>query len=249
MQDQTHELNKVGIKATYHGSAQFSPHVESEVFSQDSDTLIVFVSPEWLFSKYDRNLMKVQRLYHEGRLGLIAIDEAHLMYDRQDFRQSYKRCKELHTLFPGIPLMALSATVTPEIQISLETFLHNPIVEKSTVNRDNNIIYLAIEKCNFKRSDSTKQSIDLESRDFNAFADRVKEIVSDKCTIVYTDFTCHVAPIVLALRDRNLQAIGYYGKMKEGEKIEAYSRWKNEEEVQVIVATRAFGLGINKPDV
>ena len=57
-----------------------------------------------------------------------------------------------------------------------------------------------------------------------------------------------MAPIVLALRDRNLQAIGYYGRMKEGEKAEAYSRWKNGE-VQVIVATRAFGLGINKPDV
>ena len=85
MQDQTHEL---GIKATYLGSAQFSPHAESEVFSQDSDTLIVFVSPEWLFGKDDRNLMRVQSLHREGRLGLIAIDEAHLMYNWQDFRQS-----------------------------------------------------------------------------------------------------------------------------------------------------------------
>ena len=65
----------------------------------------------------------------------------------------------------------------------------------------------AVEKCNFKRSDGTKQSMVLDSRDFNSFADHVKEIVSDKCTIVYIDFACHVAPIVLALRDRNLQAI------------------------------------------
>ena len=69
----------------------------------------------------------------------------------------------------------------------------------------------------------------LDSRDFNSFADHVKLIVFDKCTIVYTDFACHVAPIVLALRNRNLQAIGYYGKMKEGEKAEACSRWKNGE--------------------
>lgn len=93
MQDQTHELNKVGIKTTYLGSAQFAPHAESEVFSQDSDTLIVFVSPD---GKDDRNLMRVQSLYKEGRLGLIA---AHLMYDWQDFRQSYRRCEELHALF------------------------------------------------------------------------------------------------------------------------------------------------------
>ena len=57
-----------------------------------------------------------------------------------------------------------------------------------------------------------------------------------------------MGPIVLALRDRDIQAIGYYGKMKELEKREAYFKWKNGE-IQVIVATRAFGLGINKPDV
>jgi len=52
----------------------------------------------------------------------------------------------------------------------------------------------------------------------------------------------------LALRDRGLSAVGYYGKMKEGEKNESYLKWKMGE-VKVIVVTRAFGLGINKPDV
>ena len=246
MQDQTYELGKVGINATYLGSAQFDPHAESKVFSQESDVSLLFVSPEWLFGRDDKNVMKVQSIHHQGRLGLIAIDEAHLMYDWQDFRQSYKRCEELHTLFPGTPVMALSATVTPQIQRALETFLHNPVVERGTVNRDN--IFLAAEKCSFRRTDGSRQSISLDSRDFNTFADRVKEIISDKCTIVYTDFACHVAPIVLALRDRSLQAVGYYGKMKEGEKTETYFKWKSGE-VQIIVATRAFGLGINKPDV
>ena len=76
----------------------------------------------------------------------------------------------------------------------------------------------------------------------------MKDIISDKCTIVYTDFACHVAPIVLALHDRNVQAFGYHGKMKEGEKTEACCKWKTGD-VNVIVATRAFILGINKPDV
>ena len=65
---------------------------------------------------------------------------------------------------------------------------------------------------------------------------------------MYTDFACHVGPIIIALRDRDIKAIGYYGKMKEIDKQDAYTKWKNDE-VQVIVATRAFGLGINKPDV
>ena len=69
-----------------------------------------------------------------------------------------------------------------------------------------------------------------------------------QCSIIYADFACHVDPIVLALRNRDIQAIGYYGKMKELEKREAYSKWKSGE-VQVIIATRAFGLGINKGNV
>ena len=79
MQDQTHELSRIGINATYFGSAQFDPHAESKVFSPESDTSILFVSPECLFGKDDQNL-KIQSMHHEGRLCLIAIDEAHLVY-------------------------------------------------------------------------------------------------------------------------------------------------------------------------
>ena len=79
MQDQTHELSRIGISATCFGSAQFDPHAESKVFSPESDTSILFVSPEWLFGKDDQNLKKIQSMHHEGRLGLIAIDEAHLV--------------------------------------------------------------------------------------------------------------------------------------------------------------------------
>ena len=94
--------------------------------------------------------MKFQSFYREGRLGYTVIDEAHLIYyDWQDFRPLYRQCEELQALFPGIPLIALSATVTPKIQIAPETFLHNPVVERSTVNRDN--ICLAVEKCEIGR--------------------------------------------------------------------------------------------------
>lgn len=246
MQDQTHELSKKGISAIYLGSAQFDVHAEEMVFSPNSDVSVLFVSPEWLFGGNDGNLKKVQKVCSDGRMCLVAIDEAHLMYDWQDFRSSYKQCEEVHSLFPGVPVMALSATVTPQVHTALTSFLQNPVIEKSSVNRSN--IFLAAEACNFKRSDGSKQSLSLDSRDFNNFADRVKDIISDKCTIVYTDFACHVGPIVLALCDRGLQAVGYYGKMKDGEKSESYIKWKSGE-VQVIVATRAFGLGINKPDV
>ena len=163
--------------------------------------------------------------------------------DWQDFRQAYKACEDLHDLLPNVPIMALSATVTTQIECALKSFLKDPVVLRSTVNREN--IYLAAEACNFRRKVGSKQSISLDSRDFNSFAERVKELISNQCSIVYTDFACHVGPIIIALRNRDIKAIAYYGKMKEIDKQDAYQKWKNDE-VQVIVA---FGLGINKPDV
>ena len=124
--------------------------------------------------------------------------------------------------------------------------MQDPIVEKSSVNHSN--IYLAARMCNFKRSDGSKQSVSLDSRDFNNIADLVTDLIKGECSIIYTDFACHVPPIVLALRDRDVLAIGYYGKMKESEKTEAYIKWKSGE-IPVIFATCAFGLGINKSNV
>ena len=55
MQDQTHELSRIGINATYYfGSAQFDPHAESKVFSPESDTSILFISPECMLNIWER---------------------------------------------------------------------------------------------------------------------------------------------------------------------------------------------------
>ena len=125
-------------------------------------------------------------------------------------------------------------------------FLNNPLIINGTINRPN--IYLATHRCNFKKTGGLSRSFGLDHRDFNDFADQVTSLIGKECSIVYTDFANHVGPIVMALRDGGVQAIGYYGKMTEREKIDAYKRWKNSE-YAVIVATRAFGLGINKADV
>ena len=126
MQDQTNELEKLGISAVYFGSAQINPSAESKALCAELDTLVVLVRPEWLFSDKN-NYLKVQALSVSNRLGLIAIDEAHLVYDWQDFRQLYKKCEELHEMFPKVPLMALSATVTPQIEDALKSFMHDPL--------------------------------------------------------------------------------------------------------------------------
>ena len=127
------------------------------------------------------------------------------------------QCKSLatplHDLLPNIPIMALSATITNQVEEALKCLLNEPLILRNTVNREN--IFLAAEPCNFKRKDGSKQSVSLDSRDFNSFGERVKDIIGDECSIVYTDFACHVGSIVITLRDRDVKAIGYYGKMKK----------------------------------
>ena len=114
------------------------------------------------------NLAKIQAINRQNRLGLVAIDKAHLVYE-WDFRQMYKRCEELHVLLLNATIMALSATVTVQVENALRSLLSDPVVSRSTVNHDN--VYLAVEPCNFKRKDGSWQTVSLDLRDFNNFTD------------------------------------------------------------------------------
>ena len=80
---------------------------------------------------------KVKSLHEQKWLGLIAIDEAHLIYEWDGFREHYQQCETLPQLFSGISVMALTATATPEIFSKLTTFLNNPVIVQSSVNRPN----------------------------------------------------------------------------------------------------------------
>ena len=136
MHDQTLELSKRGIDAVFLGSAQVDRSADTRAFSEHNTASIIFVSPEWLFGK-ERNMEKVKSLYKNGKLGLVAIDEAHLIYEWDGFRQHYHHCEEIPKIFEGIPVMALTATATPDIEQRLTHFLNNPSVIKQSINRPN----------------------------------------------------------------------------------------------------------------
>ena len=133
---------------------------------------------------------RVKSLYHKGRLGLVAIDEAHLIYEWDGFREHYHRCEEIPSLFDGVPVMALTATATPDIEQKLLDVLNHPVLIKESVNRSN--IYLGVHKCNFRKADGPTKSFSFDHRDFNDFADRVSQLVASNCAITYTDVANHV---------------------------------------------------------
>ena len=108
---------------------------------------IIFATPEWLFTKLN-NTSKLSILEYGDQLCFIAIDEAHLIYEWNSFRPMYLKCQDIPSLFPSTPIMALSATVTPDIMAKLQSFLRNPIIEKGSVYHQN--IFLEAIQCSFK---------------------------------------------------------------------------------------------------
>ena len=131
--------------------------------------------------------------------------------------------------------MFATATATPDMEDKLKSLLRNPFVSKGSINRPN--IVLRVEEW-------TKSSDD----PFKTFAKRVSEIINNEPCIIYTDFIQDVRPILSAIRDIDISAVGYYGEMENRLKSEAHSKWKNGQ-VQVIVATKEFGMGIDWADV
>ena len=80
-------------------------------------------------------------------------------------------------------------------------------------------------------------------------ADALAKLISSRKTIVYVDFVRHVAPLTIALRECGTEAAGYHGKnLSTHDKKKILSRWRSNE-LQVVVSTKAFGMGINQPDV
>ena len=114
MYDQVEKLNSKGIHSIFLGSAQMDKHAETRPLEPTGDVTHVFVTPEWITKPENKH--KLHLLKRADRLGLIAIDEAHLVTEWADFRCAFSELKELKLDFPTVPIMALTATGTPEVE-------------------------------------------------------------------------------------------------------------------------------------
>ena len=208
--------------------------MEKSSLDPNSEELIIFVTPEWI-SKAE-NEQKVQLLERENKLALIALDEAHLISEWADFRSAFLRLKELKNSFRRTPLMALSATATQEVEAKIHNALRNPVTEKNSINCPN--VTLNVEELPLQKGeDATMQ-----------FASRAAEIAGTAPAIIYTDFIADIGPILSSLLESGKDAVGYHGEMDPSERLESYNKWSSGM-VNIIVATKAFGMGIDKPDI
>ena len=234
MQDQVTKLNSLGLRAVYLGSAQYDKQLEKSSLDPSSEEMIIFVTPEWI-SKPE-NELKIKHLERENKLALIALDEAHLISEWADFRNAFLKLKDLKHSFLHTPLMALSATATENVEAKICSALRDPVTEKKSINCPN--VTLNVEELPMKRGvDATMQ-----------FAARAAEIAGTAPAIIYTDFISDIGPIISGLLEIGKDAVGYHGEMDPSERHEAYSKWSSGT-VNIIVATKAFGMGIDKPDI
>lgn len=227
IENQVADLKHRGIKtAALTGSLKF-PEVDAILDNCIYGNFkFLYLSPERL----QQDL--VQQRIKAMNVNLIAIDEAHCISQwGHDFRPSYRHCQILRELLPGVPMMALTASATEKVceDIISNLQLKEPELIKKDIYRAN-IAYHVLQT-------SDKTSI------LCKFLHKHKG-----SAIVYVNNRKTTREISNVLNENNIAADFFHGGLEGWEKSEKLTQWLNDKK-RVMVATNAFGMGIDKPDV
>ena len=227
MKDQVANLQKLDIKAiALTGGIGTEEMIDLLDNCQFGNYKFLYLSPERLES--DWILERIKNL----PINLIAIDEAHCVSQwGHDFRPAYLKISHLKNHFPKIPFVALTATATSRVQEDIITHLglEQPVVFKKSFAREN-IAYMVFE---------------VEDKLY-----RVEQILrkNPEPCIIYVRNRKSCLDISHQLQTLGFKATYYHGGLTSKEKDKNMQLWMREE-VQIIVATNAFGMGIDKANV
>ena len=234
MQDQVTALKENGIGATFLNSTLSGR--ESTQRSQailNGAIKLVYVAPERLFSEQFLEFLNIIK----GKMGIsgFAVDEAHCVSEwGHDFRPDYRQLSRIRQLHPDVPMIGLTATATERVRedISQQLELKQPYIHVASFNRSN-LYYEVLPK------QSNEQT-------YVNLLRQIKKLQGSG--IVYCLSRKRVDEIASRLREDGIEAIPYHAGLGNKEREENQTRWIRDD-VQVMVATVAFGMGINKPDV
>ena len=194
-------------------------------------TKLLYVAPETLTKQENLDF------FSDLNVSFFAVDEAHCISEwGHDFRPEYRRLKEMmEEIKSSAPIIALTATATPKVQSDIvkNLALKNPEILISSFNRDN-LYYEVQPKI---KKDQTVKSI-------------VKYITKHKkkSGIIYTLNRKTTEELADLLKANNIKAVAYHAGLDQKLRADRQDQFLNED-VQVIVATIAFGMGIDKPDI
>ncbi|WP_409048655.1 DNA helicase RecQ [Microbacterium sp. HA-8] len=229
MHDQVDALRANGVRAAYLNSTQAPAEraqVERDYLAGELDLL--YVAPERL------NTETTLRLLQRGALSVIAIDEAHCVSQwGHDFRPDYLGLGDLAERFPGVPRLALTATATPATHREIAERLQMPQARHFVASFDRPNIQYRIEP----KVEPRKQLL--------AF---LRSMPDGAAGIVYALSRKSVDQTAAYLRTQGIDALPYHAGLDASTRALHQSRFLREDGV-VMVATIAFGMGIDKPDV
>lgn len=228
MQDQVRALQQLGIKAAFLNSSQAIETQRDVLEALDAGTLdIMYIAPERVLQN-----ITLQRLAR-NKISLIAIDEAHCVSQwGHDFRQDYLGLHILREHFPGVPRMALTATADPRTrqEIADRLQLNNPEFFISHFDRPNIRYTVQI------KTDAKRQLLQFLSAHQNESG--IIYCMSRKKTENIAEWLC----------TRGFHALAYHAGLPNETRTQHQERFLREDAI-IIVATIAFGMGIDKPDV
>ena len=228
MQDQVDALEEVGVRAAYLNSTlstDDSARVRAELRRGELDLL--YVAPERLLMPGMVDFLR------SLRVSFFAIDEAHCVSVwGHDFRPEYGALSQLKELFPDVPRMALTATADPKTREEIvERLLQHPREFVASFDRPN-IFYRVVEK----------------KKVLEQVSDFIQHEHPSEPGIVYCLKRQTCEDVAEYLNERGVKALHYHAGLSGAERAERLARFLREDDL-VIVATIAFGMGIDKPNV
>ena len=227
MKDQVQHLKERGIQvAAIHADMSRSEVVQTLENCIFGGIKILYISPERLASEIFQ--VKLRHI----NVSFITVDEAHCISQwGYDFRPSYLNIADIRTMKPGTPILALTATATPDVVNDIQEKLH---FEKKNVF-----------KMSFERKNLAYIVRIVGDKDYEMI--HILRCVGG-AAIVYCRSRKHTKEIAALLNKNGIKSTFYHAGLLPTVKDERQRAWQNDE-IRVIVATNAFGMGIDKPDV
>ena len=232
MQDQVDALQDNGINAVYLNSSLEYEEIRSrQIAILENKVKLLYVAPERLLNERFGQFLELV----DSKVGIaaIAIDEAHCVSEwGHDFRPEYSKLELIRQRYSKIPLQALTATATKRVQkdIIRQLNLRSPDVHVASFDRPN--LYYEIQP-----------------KDRNVYPKLLREIRRESgAGIVYCRSRSRVDDVATRLKCDGINAVPYHAGLSDTERSKNQTSFLRDD-IQVIVATVAFGMGINKPDV
>ena len=205
-----------------------------------NEVKLVYATPERI-SKSKTFLNQLEKLHKKKKLSFIVIDEAHCCSSLgHDFRPDYRSLGVLGTLFPTVPIIALSATAPPSIQTDILKILNLPQIGFGET--------LLFQSCLYRPNLSYR--VQVKSGNLNETISDLKTLISskynDQCGIIYCLSRKDCELVALGLKEFKIAI--YTAELTDHDRSSVHVNWRSGK-IKVVVATIAFGMGINQPNV